>query len=194
MVKKSFVQTLIMLMNVIIMLMNVIIIKLKKKLELSLYYQSDREAKEDSLNGKTELEKAKILLQHHLKKIEKLEALEKKRKQIENKNKEVNMNDGPHLHPVIIDQPESTSCSSSDINSTNTLLIIDPTSSPVIPAPSSNNTTITVRSSNGKPLPETINSNLDGGIWTKVPKEKIKRKRDEIKLSSKPSIIYTLEP
>jgi hypothetical protein len=105
----------------------------------------------------------------------------------QDKKLEVNMNDGPHLHPVTINQPESTSCSSSDINSTNTLLIIDPTSSPVIPAPTSNNTTITVRSS--KPLPQIIDSNVPDIKWTKI-----KRKRNEVKLSSNPSIIYTLEP
>jgi hypothetical protein len=37
--------------------------------EYSLYYQTDKEGKEKCKEGKTELEKARILLQHHLKKL-----------------------------------------------------------------------------------------------------------------------------
>jgi hypothetical protein len=165
--------------------------KSKKPYKICPYRETDPKGKKEYLKGKTLLEKHKYLLNYETQLVIELEAKEKKRKQKENKNLEVNMNDRPHLHPVIIDQPESTSCSSSDINSTNTHLIIDPTSSPIIPAPTSNNTTITVRSS--KPLPQIIDSDHPDIKWTKVPKEKIKRKRDDVKPSINPSIIYTLE-
>jgi hypothetical protein len=96
-------------------------------------------------------------------------------------------------------------------------LIISPTSSPVIPAPSSKNTIIKVRSSNPKPLPEKINSDNPKGKWTKIPKEKIdssnistttpktsvpttsnndvkiKRKRNEVQQTADPSFVYTVE-
>jgi hypothetical protein len=127
------------------------------------------------------------------------------------------MNDELHLHPVVIQLPEATSDSSFIIDSTDTPLIINPTSSPVISAPSSNNTIIKVRSSNGKHLPEKIDSDTPKGKWTKIPKEKIdssnissttpktsvlttsnndvkiKRKRNEVQQTVDPSFVYTVE-
>jgi hypothetical protein len=203
----------------------------KKNLEYSLYYQSDKEAREDSQNGKTELEKVEILLQHHLKKMERLKAKQKRRTEKENKNLEINMNDELHLHPIIIQQPETTSDNSSNISSTDNSTKHS-TSSLVIPAPSSKDTIIKIRSSNKKPLPEIIDSHNPKGKWSKITKEKkqkiettpnsssnissttnnppttpktsvpttsnnedkIKRKRDQVRQTSNPSIVYTEEP
>jgi hypothetical protein len=85
------------------------------------------------------------------------------------------MSDDLLLHPITISN-----------NSTDTPLIISPTSSLIIPAPSSKNNIIKVHSSTGKPLPEKINSDTSKGKWKHIDcdealrkLDKIKRKRDE---------------
>jgi hypothetical protein len=185
-----------------------------KKHRTCCYSETDAEGGEEYKLGETDLEKHERLLEYQIRKVPKLRAQEKRRKEKENRNLEVNMNDELHLHPVVIQLPETTSDSSSNINSTDTPLIISPTSSPVIPALSSKNTIIKVRSSNGKPLPEKIDSNNPKGKWNKITKEKIdssnissttnksptpndvvkiKRKRDEVRQTSIPSFVYTEE-
>jgi hypothetical protein len=169
-----------------------------KKHRTCAYNETDPAGRDAYKLGETELERHRRLRNYEIEKVEILEKKEERRKEKENKKLEINM----------IDQPENTSSSSSDINSTDTpLFIINPTSSPVIPTPTSKDTIIQVRLSNGKHLPNKINSD-NNGIWTKISKQKadslnisstsndnakLKRKRKEIQQADDPSFLYTKE-
>jgi hypothetical protein len=111
-------------------------------------------------------------MNYEIKKVELLEAKEKRR--IEKVNRELNLvtdNSGNLIdvnNNIIQKSSDSTSYSSSNISSTDPshdLIIKSSISSLVIPAPSSKDTYITVISNLGKPYPKIIPSDNPNHVW-----------------------------
>jgi hypothetical protein len=93
-----------------------------KPYKICPYRETDPKDKKEYLKGKTKLEKHKYLRDYEIQQVIELEAQENKKKEKE-KNLEINMNDYLHLDPI------TTSNNSSDISSTDTPLIINPSNS-----------------------------------------------------------------
>jgi aryl-phospho-beta-D-glucosidase BglC (GH1 family) len=92
------------------------------------------------------------------------------------------MSDDLLLHPITISN-----------SSTDTPVIISPTSSPVIPTPSSKNNIIKVRSSTGKRLPEKIDSDNLKGKWKQIDRDEALRKINKIKRKREKKILHNSE-
>jgi hypothetical protein len=150
---------------------------IKKSRERSLYYPSDKQGRLEFKKGKTELEKAELLLQYHSKHVENIRQKEDRRKEKENKNLEEHVN-----YPVTTSDTSSIICSNSSSDSSSN---ISSTSSLIIPAPDSKETIIKITSTHGK-LPKTFNSHKPNAKWKQIDRnealekiDKIKRKRDQ---------------